>query len=35
MGKETNAAIAATPKTRTPRKIKKAAAKVASAAPKA
>jgi len=35
MGKETNASIATAPKARTPRKIKKAAAKVASATPKA
>lgn len=32
MGKETNAAIATTPKTRVPRKIKKAKSKVAAAA---
>lgn len=35
MGKETNAAIATTPKTRIPRKTKKALVKVAAAAPKA
>jgi len=33
MGKETNAAIATAPKTRIPRKIKKAMVKVAAAAP--
>jgi len=33
MGKKTNAAVATTPKTRIPRKIKKANVKVAAAAP--